>query len=169
MIPGLKDPWRRERLPTPGFWPGEFYELDSMASKRVRHDWATFTSIFSHTWDSDIAVCVFIASHVWLFVTPWTVAHQVPLSMGFSGQEYWSVLPFPFLGDLLTQEMNGWHHQFNGHEFGQTLRNGEGQEGLVCCSSRGLKESDMTWHLRTSFLSKIKICDKWPSSLSDIG
>ena len=28
-------------------------------------------------------------SHVWLFVTPWTVAHQAPLSMGFSRQEYW--------------------------------------------------------------------------------
>ena len=28
-------------------------------------------------------------------VTPWTVAHQVPLSMGFSKQEYWSGLPFP--------------------------------------------------------------------------
>ena len=34
-------------------------------------------------------------SHVWLFVTPWTVAHQAPLSMGFSRQEYWSELPFP--------------------------------------------------------------------------
>ena len=30
-----------------------------------------------------------------LFVTPWTVAHQAPLSMGFSRQEYWSGLPFP--------------------------------------------------------------------------
>ena len=33
-------------------------------------------------------------------VTPWTVAHQAPLSMGFSRQEYWRGLPFPFLGDL---------------------------------------------------------------------
>ena len=30
-----------------------------------------------------------------LFVTPWTVAHQAPLSMGFSRQEHWSGLPFP--------------------------------------------------------------------------
>ena len=30
----------------------------------------------------------------------WTVAHQAPLSMGFSRQEYWSGLPFPFPGDL---------------------------------------------------------------------
>ena len=35
-----------------------------------------------------------------LFVTPWTVAHQAPLSMGFSRQEYWTGLPFPSPGDL---------------------------------------------------------------------
>ena len=33
-------------------------------------------------------------------VTPWTVAHQAPLSMGFPRQEYWSGLPFPSPGDL---------------------------------------------------------------------
>ena len=35
-----------------------------------------------------------------LFVTPWTVAHQTPLSMGFSRQEYWSGLPCPPPGGL---------------------------------------------------------------------
>ena len=34
------------------------------------------------------------------FVIPWTVAHQAPLSMGFSRQEYRSGLPFPSAGDL---------------------------------------------------------------------
>ena len=34
------------------------------------------------------------------FVTPWTVAHQAPPSMGFSRQEYWSGLPCPPSGDL---------------------------------------------------------------------
>ena len=34
------------------------------------------------------------------FVTPWTVIHQAPLSMGFPRQEYWSGLPFPSLRDL---------------------------------------------------------------------
>ena len=33
-------------------------------------------------------------------LTPWTVAHQAPLSMGFSRQEYWSVLPCPSSGDF---------------------------------------------------------------------
>ena len=39
-------------------------------------------------------------SRVRLFATPWTVANQAPLSMGFSRQEYWSGLPFPSPGDL---------------------------------------------------------------------
>ena len=39
-------------------------------------------------------------SHVRLFATPWTVAHQTPPSMEFSRQEYWSGLPFPSPGDL---------------------------------------------------------------------
>ena len=39
-------------------------------------------------------------SRVQLFVTPWTVAHQAPLSMEFSRQECWSELPFPSPGDL---------------------------------------------------------------------
>ena len=39
-------------------------------------------------------------SHVQLFATPWTVAHQAPLFMGFSRHEYWSRLPFPPPGDL---------------------------------------------------------------------
>ena len=45
-------------------------------------------------------VCVKSLSRVRLFATPWTIAHQTPLSMGFSRQEYWSGLPFPSPGDL---------------------------------------------------------------------
>ena len=41
-----------------------------------------------------------LLGHVRLFATPWTVAHQAPLSMGFFRQEYWSGLPFPSPGDL---------------------------------------------------------------------
>ena len=39
-------------------------------------------------------------SCVGLFATPWTIAHQAPVSMEFSRQEYWSGLPFPSPGDL---------------------------------------------------------------------
>ena len=40
-------------------------------------------------------------SHVWLFAMPWAIAFQVPLSLGFSSQEYWSGLPLTPPGDLL--------------------------------------------------------------------
>ena len=50
-------------------------------------------------------VCIFfltvkLLSRVRLFATPWTVAYQVPPSMGFSRHEYWSGLPFPSPGNL---------------------------------------------------------------------
>ena len=50
-------------------------------------------------------MCVCACSSVWFFVTPWTEAHQAPLSMGFPRQEYWSGLPFPSLGDLPDPEI----------------------------------------------------------------
>ena len=47
-------------------------------------------------------------------------------------------------------EMVGWHQWLNGHEFEQTLGDGEGQGSLVCCSPWGHKESDTTWQLNNS-------------------
>ena len=44
-------------------------------------------------------------SRVQLFLTPWTVAHQAPLSMRFSRQEYWNGLPLPTPGDRLDPEI----------------------------------------------------------------
>ena len=46
--------------------------------------------------------------------------------------------------ETTKDEMVGWHHQLNGHEFQQTLGDREGQGSLVCCSSWGFKELDMT-------------------------
>ena len=45
-------------------------------------------------------VCAQLLSHVRLFVTPWTVVHQAPLSMGFPSQEYWNGFPFATPRDL---------------------------------------------------------------------
>ena len=41
-------------------------------------------------------------------------------------------------------EMAGWHHGLNGHDFEQTLADSEGQGSLACCSPLGCKESDVT-------------------------
>ena len=61
-------------------------------------------------------------------------------------------------------EMAVWHHQYNGHELGQTSGDGKGQGGLVCCRPWGCEESDMTGWLNnkkyyldfTEFLLKCK-------------
>ena len=45
---------------------------------------------------------------------------------------------------MTENEMVGWHHQLNGHEFIQTLGDSEGQGSLVCCSSWGLKEQQQS-------------------------
>ena len=51
---------------------------------------------------------------------------------------------------LTEDEMVGWHHQLDGHEFEQTLGDSEGQGSLVCCSPLGCKESDMTEQLNNN-------------------
>ena len=68
-----------------------------------------FPSRFNQSWISQVwkwKVKVKSLSHVWFFATPWTVAHQAPLSMVFPRQEYWSGLPFPSLGISLTKGFN---------------------------------------------------------------
>ena len=50
-------------------------------------------------------MCVLSRSVVSNSVSPWTVAHQAPLSMGFSKQEYWSGFPCPPPGDLPDPEI----------------------------------------------------------------
>ena len=45
-------------------------------------------------------------SHVCFFASPWTIPWQAPLSMGFSRQKYWNVLPFPSPGDLPNPVIN---------------------------------------------------------------
>ena len=45
---------------------------------------------------------------------------------------------------MMEDEMVGWHHQFNGHEFEPALGIGDGQESLACCSPWVHKESGMT-------------------------
>ena len=56
--------------------------------------------------ESERKVKVKSLSCVRLFATPWTIACQAPSPMGFSRQEYWSGLPFPSPGIILTQGSN---------------------------------------------------------------
>ena len=80
----------------------------SFASSRISKKWnhirryfyIRFISLSVVRFISLVASC-FSCSFFWLFATPLTVAHQAPLSMGFSRHEYWSGLPFPPPRDLL--------------------------------------------------------------------
>ena len=53
----------------------------------------------------------------------------------------------------------GRHHQLNGHEFEQTLEDGEGQGRLACCVSWDRKELDTTERLHFPFVHDHRVCD----------
>ena len=88
-------------------WTQEPGGLQSIGSHRVGHD---CSNLAQHTILSLTLILYFLsfffffliqlASRVWLFGTPFTIAHQAPLSMEFPMQKYWSGLPFPSPGDL---------------------------------------------------------------------
>ena len=75
---------------------------------------------------------------------------------------------------MTEDEIVGWHHQLNGHEFGQTPAVGDGQGGLACCGPWGCKESDMTewlnWTLSLSgvWYSHIQPCYSTNSKIQNI-
>ena len=52
--------------------------------------------------------------------------------------------------EMTEDEMVGWHHRLNGHEFEQAQKDGEGQGSLACCSSWGHKELDVTEQLNNN-------------------
>ena len=64
-----------------------------------------FYTLYQESSSNGVCVCVFVLSCDRLFANPWTVAHQVPLSMGFSRQEYWNGLPFPSPGQVMTSSV----------------------------------------------------------------
>ena len=72
--------------------------------KLLGHESLIYTSI-NQRWFYIYMKMLSHFSHVQLFATLCTVAHQAPLSMGFSRQEYWSRLLFPSPGDLPNQEI----------------------------------------------------------------
>ena len=172
---------------------------ETLGWNRKIFDSLLFCSICPHCWCCCCLVAFSRSVVSDSFVTPWTVARQAPLSMGFPRQEYWSGLPFPAPGHLphpgmepespvscalaagffITEspgkpylwvaidwllgkdpdagkdwrqeekgttedEMVGWHHWLDGHEFEQALGVGDGQGSLACCNPWGHKELDMT-------------------------
>ena len=61
--------------------------------------WQNFSPLSLEWGLSAFLVCFLVCNSCQTLETPWTLARQDPLSMGFSRQEYWSGLPFPLPGD----------------------------------------------------------------------
>ena len=59
---------------------------------------------------------------------------------------------------MTEDEIVGWHHRLDGHEFEQTPGVGDGQGSLACCSPRGHKESDMPERLNSSIENMRMLC-----------
>ena len=72
-----------------------------------------------------------LLSRVRLFETPWTVAHQAPLSMEFSRQEYWSGLPCPSPGDLPDLRIEPRSSTLQADSFLQCLTTWEGENVIL--------------------------------------
>ena len=66
---------------------------------------------------------------------------------------------------MTEDEMVGWHHRLNGHEFEQALGVGDGQESLVCCSPWSRKDSDTTEQLNLNINATKK--GKWLWGISE--
>ena len=84
-------------------------------------------------WGVCVCVCVYFTS----IVKSWLIGKDPDAGRDW-GQEK--------KGEA-EDEMIGWHHWFNEHEFEQILGDSEGQKSLACCGSWGPKELDMTWWL----------------------
>ena len=99
-------------------------------------------------------ICASSLSHVELSVTPWTVAHQGPLSMGFSGQEYWHGLLCPSLGGLPDPgvEPSLWHCR---HILYHLSHQGSPVEGIICAYSSTLNPNFPVVFLPKEFAQRI--------------
>ena len=109
----------------------------------------------------------------WVFIGRTDVEAETPVLWLPDGKS-WLIWKYPDAGKDWGQEekgtteddMVGWHHRLNAHEFGWTLGVGDGQRGLACCNSWGCKESDMTewlnwtelnWTLYRGEISRVSI------------
>ena len=90
-------------------WLAENQEAGSHQTPNLLVSWS-WTSRFQNC--EECACILSCFSCVRLFATPWTVAHQAPLSMGFSRQEYWSGLLFPPPGKELTSPAGGFFFNY---------------------------------------------------------
>ena len=148
------------------------WELDYKESW-VLKNWCFWTVVLEKTLESPL-YCKEIqpvhpkSDQSWVFISRTDVEAETPI-LWPPHEKSWLILKDPDAGKDWRQEekgttedeMIGWHHRLNGHGFRWTPGVGDGQGGLVCCSSWGRKESDMTEWLNWSELSTESIDCIW--------
>ena len=104
--------------------------------------------------------------HSWVFICWTDVEAETPILWPPDAKS-WLIGKHPDAGkdwgqekETTEDEMAGWHHRLNGHEFEWTPGVGDGQGGLACCSSWGCKESDTTEQLNWTDLGAVDTPEK---------
>ena len=142
-----------------GFSSGHvwIWELDYKESW-VQKNWCLWTVVLEKPLESPLDCKEIQSVHpkgnqFWVFTGRIDVEAETPIFWPADAKS-WRIWKDPDVAKDWRQEkgttedeMVGWHHRLNGHEFGWTPGVGDGQGGLVCCSSWGHKELDMTERL----------------------
>ena len=100
----------------------------------------------------------------WIFIGRTDAIAKIPI-LWPRDAKHWLIGKDPDAGkdwrqdekEMTEDEMVGWHHQLDGHEFEQALGVGDGQGSLVCCNPWGHKESDTTEWLNSHFTNFINL------------
>ena len=134
------------------------WELDYKESW-VLKNWWFWTVVLEKTLSSpldykEIQLVHAKGNQSWVFIEGTGIEAETPIFWPSDGKS-WLIWKDPDAGKDWGQEEKGmtvdemvrWHHRHNGHGFGWTPGVGDGQGGLACCGSWGLKESDMTEQL----------------------
>ena len=128
----------------------------------VLQNWCFWTVVLEKTLESPLG-CKKIkpvnpkGNQSWIFIGRTDAEADTPILWPPDAKN-WLIGKHPDVGKdwrqvkgMTEDEMIGWHHRFDGHEFEQALGVGDGQGSLVCCSPWGSKESDTTERLSLSF------------------
>ena len=126
------------------------WELDYKESW-VPKNWCFWTVVLEKTLESPLDCKIQLVhpkgNQSWIFIGRTDVEAETPILWPLDVKS-WLIWKDPEdwrreEKGMTEDEMVRWHHWLNGHEFGWTLGVGDGQVGLVCCSSWGHKELDM--------------------------
>ena len=150
-----KIPWRREWLPTPGFFPGEFHGWRSIAGfspwghkELDRIEQLTHKVLESPLDCKEIKPANPKGNQSWIFIGRADAEAEAPVlwppdaKSRFIRKDSDAGKGWRQENRTTEDEMVEWHHWLNGHEFEQAPGDGKGQRSRACCSLWGHEESD---------------------------